>query len=34
MSRPPSQEIRLPEKAGGHVRDLMHKLELDETHHD
>ncbi|KIM88587.1 hypothetical protein PILCRDRAFT_95323 [Piloderma croceum F 1598] len=34
MSRPPSQEIKLPEKAGGHVRDLMRKLELDETHHD
>jgi hypothetical protein len=30
MSRPPSQEIKLPEKAGGYVRKLMRKLELDD----
>lgn len=33
MSRPPSQEINLPEQAGGPVRDLMRKLGLDPQHH-
>jgi len=33
MSRPPSQEIKLPEKAGGPVRDLMRKLGLNSSHH-
>lgn len=33
MSRPPSQEINLPDKAGGHVRDLMQKLGLETSHH-
>ncbi|KAF7979372.1 hypothetical protein HWV62_42452 [Athelia sp. TMB] len=33
MSRPPTQEIKLPETAGGPVRQLKRKLGLDPSHH-